>query len=453
VTIAFDSLWNFNAITSAKKMERMKIGRTHRIAFEIPNIKRSAAQFLNAAALAVCVGVSALSFSQSTSMASHQTDAAPLASVVKPYIDRHELAGAVILAANRNRVIDREAIGYADIANQRIMQPDNVFWIASMSKAITASAVLMLVDEGKLSLDDPVEKYLSEFKGQKVAVIPEGVPASSGPEASAKESAPIQLEAAAHPITVREILSHTAGLSFSSKREPGALDLLPLKSAVESYAAEPLSSQPGQSYSYSNEGFNTAGRIVEVVSGMPFETFLQKRLFDPLGMKDTTFWPSSNQLNRVAKSYQSGASGEDLREVPVSQLTYPLDDRQHRFPIPAGGLFSSADDVARFCQMMANNGTFHGKRYLSEESVRLITTKETPSVIAKPYGFGWNIGDGYFEHSGAYKTDMKVDRKRGLVIVFLVQRSGDWSTEDRQRLMDSLEQAVISNFGDRISVH
>jgi len=84
-------------------------------------------------------------------------------------------------------------------------------------------------------------------------------------------------------------------------------------------------------------------------------------------MKDTTFWPSSNQLNRIAKSYESGAAGGNLREVPISQLTYPLDDRQHRFPIPAGGLFSMADDVARFCQMMANNGVFRGKRYLSEE--------------------------------------------------------------------------------------
>jgi CubicO group peptidase (beta-lactamase class C family) len=431
----------------------MKIGHAHRVVFATRNIKRCAAQFLKGAALVFCFGDAALSFPQSTPTASPQTDLGPLATVVKPYIDRHELAGAVLLAADRKRVIDREAIGYADIANHRLMQPDNVFWIASMSKAITASAVMMLVDEGKVGLDDPVEKYLPEFKVQKVAVIPEAAPASSQPDVSAKELAPIRLEAAAHPITIREILSHTAGLAFSSKREPGALDLLPLKSAVESYAAEPLWSQPGQKYSYSNEGFNTAGRIVEVVTGMPFETFLHKRLFDPLGMKDTTFWPSSDQLNRLAKSYESAASGLDLREVSVSQLTYPLDDRQHRFPIPAGGLFSTADDMAHFCQMMVNKGVLHGKRYLSEKSVRLITRKETPDSVTKPYGLGWNIGEGYFEHSGAYKTDMKVDRKSGLVIIFLVQRSGDWSTEDRQRLMDALEQAVISNFGDRVSVH
>jgi CubicO group peptidase (beta-lactamase class C family) len=433
------------------KMAKMKIGCARRFAFETQGPKRSATQFLKWSALAVFIGISALCSSQSTPMAS-QTDVGPLANVFRPYIERHELAGAVIFAANRDRTIDREAIGYADIANHRMMKPDSVFWIASMSKAITASAVMMLVDEDKVSLDDPVEKYLPEFKGQQVAVIPEDGPASSQPKTSGKESAPIQLEAAAHPITVREILSHTAGLSFSSKREPGALDLLPLKSAVESYAAEPLSSQPGQKYSYSNEGFNTAGRIVEVVSGMSFETFLQKRLFDPLGMKDTTFWPSGEELNRLAKSYEVGAAG-DLREVPISQLTYPLGDRLRRFPIPAGGLFSTADDVTRFCQMMANNGTFHGLRYLSEESVKLITTKETPGTVTKPYGFGWNVGDGYFEHSGAYKTDMKVDWKHGLVIVFLVQRADDWSSEDRQRLMDSLEQSVISNFGDRISAH
>jgi len=241
----------------------------------------------------------------------------PLAKVVEPYIENREIAGAVMLVANRDRVIDRETIGFADLANRTPMRPNDLFWIASMSKAMTVAAVMMLVDEGKISINDPVEKYLPEFKNQMVRV------ASKGDDAAAA------LEPASHPITIREILSHTAGLPFKSSRENGALDLLPLKTAVESYAADPLIYQPGTKYSYSNEGINTAGRIVEVVSGMRFQDFLEQRLFKPLGMKDTTFWPSGEQLKRLAKSYDSGS----LREVQVDQLTYPLDDRARRYPI------------------------------------------------------------------------------------------------------------------------
>lgn len=372
-----------------------------------------------------------------------------LASVIEPYIASHEIAGAVVLIGSGDRIIDREAIGYADIAGHRPMKPNNIFWIASMSKAMTACAVMMLVDEGKINLDDPIEKYLPEFKGQMVSLVPDSSPTEAKPAKEERDA--VKLEPLASPITIRELLSHTSGLAFRSKREPGALDLLPLKESVESYAAEPLLFQPGSKYSYSNEGFNTAGRIVEVVSGMPFNVFLQQRLISPLGMEDTTYWPTDKQLKRLAKSYESGTASASLREVPIDQLTYPLSDRRRRYAFPAGGLFSTADDVARFCQMMLNKGTFHGKRYLSEESVRLITTKETGNNVTKAYGFGWNIGDGSFEHSGAYKTDMMVDQKRGLIVVFMVHHANDWASQDRERLMDSLEQNAIATLGDKIA--
>lgn len=406
-------------------------------------------RFSCAATLVIALGAINIAAAQNNATGEQHPPAGPSARVIEPYIADHEIAGAVILIGNRDRIIDRETIGYADIAGHRPMKPNDVFWIASMSKAMTACAVMMLVDERKINLDDPIEKYLPEFKGQMVSRVSDSLATDTKP---AKEgSGAVKLEPLASPITIRELLSHTSGLAFSSKREPGALDLLPLKSAVESYAAEPLLSHPASKYSYSNEGFNTAGRIVEVVSGMPFEVFLQRRLISPLGMRDTTFWPTDKQLKRLAKSYESGTTSASLREVPIDQLTYPLSDHQHRYAIPAGGLFSTADDVARFCQMMLNKGTFHRKRYLSEESVRLITTKETGSDVTKPYGFGWNIGDGYFEHSGAYKTDMMVDRKRGLIIILMVQHANDWALQDRERLMDSLEQNAIAALGDRIA--
>src|SRR5262249_6486865 len=148
-------------------------------------------------------------------------------------------------------------------------------------------------------------------------------------------------------VTVRQCLAHTSGMPFASAAEKPTLDALPLKDAVASYARTPLLTEPGTAYRYSNAGINTAGRIIEVVSGMPYETFLDKRLFRQLGMKDTTFWPSEEQLKRLAKGYRPGEGKKGLVETKIGQLRYPLDDRK-RGPMPGGGLFSTADDVARF---------------------------------------------------------------------------------------------------------
>lgn len=235
---------------------------------------------------------------------------------LQPFVDRHALAGAVTLAASADRVLSLDAVGFADIASSQAMRTDALFWVASQSKPITATAFMMLVDEGKVNVDEPVEKYLPEFKDQMLAT---GDPKDP------------TLQKPAHPIMVREILSHTSGLPFASPAEHPTLDLLPLRDAVKSYAKVPLQSEPGSKYQYSNAGLNTAGRITEVVSGMPYEEFLQKRLFDPLGMKDTTFWPSEEQLRRLAKSYKPNAAKTGLEETPISQLKYPLTDRTKRF--------------------------------------------------------------------------------------------------------------------------
>ncbi len=165
---------------------------------------------------------------------------------------------------------------------------------------------MMLVDEGKLNLNDPVEKYLPEFRGQWLI--------------AEQDRAHQKLTPPAHPITVREILSHTSGLPFSSPMENPTLDGLPLQTAVRSYAMSPLQYEPGTKYQYANAGINTAGRIIEVLSGMPYEQFLQTRLFDPLGMKDTTFWPTKAQLPRLAKSYKPNGDKTDLEETTVATV-------------------------------------------------------------------------------------------------------------------------------------
>jgi CubicO group peptidase (beta-lactamase class C family) len=280
------------------------------------------------------------------------------------------------------------------------MTTDALFWIASQSKPITAVALMMLVDEGKVSLDDPVEKYLPEFKEIKLA--------GEKPKQS---------------ITVRRILSHTSGMPFSSVKERPTLDMLTLRDAVKSYVETPLLHEPGSKYQYSNAGINTAGRIVEVVAEMPFEEFLAKRLFVPLGMKDTTFRPNAEQLKRLAKSYKPNSDKTGLEEITIGQLKYPLDDPQ-RQPMPAGGLFSTAADVGRFCRMMLNGGSLDGKRYLSENAVKQLTTKQTGDALKDNYGLGWSVGGGGFGHGGAFSTNMNVDTKRGLVTVWLVQHAG-----------------------------
>ena len=331
----------------------------------------------------------------------------PLADAVRPLVDRHELAGAVMLVADRDGILAQEAAGFADIGNKKPMRTDSLFWIASQSKPITATALMMLVDEGKVNVDDPVEKYLPEFRGQMVVVE--------------KDDGHVLLKKPSHPITVKNILSHTSGLPFRSAIEVPTLDRLPLEYRVRSYAMTPLEFEPDSRYQYSNAGINTAGRIIEVVSKMKYEAFLQKRLFDPLGMTDTTFWPTPEQTARLAKSYKPGPNRKGLEETVVTQLRYPLTDRKDRYPMPAGGLFSSAADLAKFYRMLMNGGTLDGRRHLSEKAVKTMTSRQTPTA---EYGFGFSTGNGRIGHGGAYSTNSYIDTQHGVILIWLVQHAG-----------------------------
>ncbi len=332
-----------------------------------------------------------------------------VAAALQPFVERRVLAGAVTLVASRDRVLSLEAVGFADVVARKRMTTDALFWIASQTKPMTATALMMLVDEGKVSLEDPVERYLPEFKGQMMVVE--------------RDADHLLLRKPAHPITVHEVLSHTSGLPFKSPMEEPTLDVLPLRDAVRSYALLPLQFEPGTKFNYSNAGINTVGRIIEVVSGVPYETFMEQRLFKPLGMKDTTFWPSPAQMRRLAKSYHLNAQQTELEEVPITQLRYPLTDRT-RQPVPAGGLFSTAQDVARFCQMILNGGVWQGQRYLTEASVRRMTSIQTGDTLKEGYGYGWSMRGTSFGQGGAYSTSMNIDPQAGLVLVLMVQHAG-----------------------------
>jgi CubicO group peptidase (beta-lactamase class C family) len=333
-----------------------------------------------------------------------------LASALRPFCERGALAGAVALVATGHQTLHITAIGSADRGRSKPMRTDALFWIASETKPITAAAVMMLVEDGRVNLDDPVAKYLPEFDEQMVVLE--------------KTAERITLERPRRGFTLRESLSHMTGLPFKSPVETPTLDALPLATAVRSYAALPLQWQPGTRYQYSNAGINTAARVLEVVSGMPYETFLDERIFKPLGMQDTTFWPSAEQLQRLATSYKPDETKTRLVETTVGQLTYPLDDRVRRHPMPAGGLFSTAGDMARFGQMLLRGGELDGHRVLSEASVAEMCRRQTPESVKERYGLGLAVGDDVYGHGGAYATQLEILPSRNLVLVWMVQHAG-----------------------------
>jgi CubicO group peptidase (beta-lactamase class C family) len=320
----------------------------------------------------------------------------------------------VLLAATKDRVLACEAVGYADLATKKPMTPETTFWIASMTKPMTGTALMMLVDEGKVNVEDPVEKYLPEFKGQKfIAYQDDDVTVLKKPR---------------HPILVREVLSHTSGMPGSSPIELPAHNDDALADAVRSNALAPLSWEPGTTYAYSNAGLNTCGRIIEVVSGMKFENFMAERIFRPLEMNETTFWPSAEQVARMAKVYEPNAAKTGLQEAPHAEVAAPPGGRTRR-TLPGGGLFSTAADCVKFCQMIANGGVAGGRRYISEASLAQMTTKQTADAVPNQYGFGWDTCDGNYGHGGAYKTNMTVHRKTGLITIFLIHHRNDWPDE------------------------
>ncbi|MBM3878960.1 MAG: beta-lactamase family protein [Verrucomicrobia bacterium] len=338
---------------------------------------------------------------------------------LQQFVDDRTIAGAVTLVARQDRVLRVDAIGQADLATGAPMRPDALFWIASMTKPMAAVAVLMLQDEGKLNVADPVEKHLPEFKGQWLV--------------SERSNERLVLVRSPRPITIRELLTHSSGLTDVPAPRPHST----LAEQVVAYSQQPLRFPPGSKWEYSNPGINTLGRIVEVIAGEPFAEFLERRLLRPLGMSDTTFWPTEAQARRLAKSYQPKAGG-GLEEIGISFIQGELADRK-RAPRPAGGLFSTAADVARFYQMMLQDGVWQGQRLLTSEAVRQLTHTQSGElrtgftdgmswgfgfqVVKEPQGVTAMLAPGTFGHGGAYGTQSWADPKQDLILVLMIQRA------------------------------
>lgn len=353
-------------------------------------------------------------------------------------VAKNEIAGAVTVVLTPQKIIHLENTGYADVDAKRPMTPDTLFWIASMTKPITGTAVMMLQDEGKLNIADPVAKYIPEFADLKT---PSGRPAN---------------------LTITQILTHTSGLGEASG--PAARDAKTLAELVPAWVGAKMQYEPGERWKYTQSGINVAGRIVEVVSGMTFDAFLQKRLFDPLGMKDTTFYPTAAQRARQVTAYSKNKDTGALAPVPPRA---DYDGARTRPPLGNGGLYSTAHDYARFCQMLLNRGTLDGKRILSAAAFRALTSVHTGDL---PTGFfqsdafgkrgtnyGWGIGTcilrtphdgvaamlspGTFGHGGAWGTQAWVDPVKGVAYVLMVQRA-NFPNSDASDVRRAFQQAA-----------
>jgi CubicO group peptidase (beta-lactamase class C family) len=386
--------------------------------------------------------LASLTFAAAASLVAQAQEPPTFQQIVQPYVDQGRFAGANGVVVTTDGIINFPSAGYADVATKVPMTRDTVFWLASTSKPFQATALMMLVDDGKIGLDDPVTKYLPHFKPRS-ATRPDGKKALREP---------------AHPITVRMLLNHTHGLSPNYSPAAPPDDGVPLKVWVDELLTRPLLHEPGVAFTYSDAGSNVSSRIVEVVSGKAFEEFLDERLLTPLGMKDTTYFPNSDQLSRLATAYYVPPGTKQLTPVP-DELARPrpraqLSDRQTRHA-PMGGLFSTGGDVARFAQLFLGKGSVSGRRYLSESAVTEMTRDQIPdaarATIPQPpsgndrpvsYGLGWGLGArGSYFHPGMAMTNIRIDDTRSFATIFLPQHGGDEVVlEIQTRLLDAAER-------------
>lgn len=351
---------------------------------------------------------------------------------MKKHIAARDIAGAVTLVAAPDKILHLDATGHAALSPEEAMQTDAIFWIASMSKPVLAALLLMLQDQGLLSVDDPVEKHLPAFKDLKTV---DGKPAK---------------------VTIRHLLTHTSGMGEITPDQASACKTL--ADAVPLYLAKPVAFTPGSKWVYCQSSINTAGRIAEVVTGEPLEKLMQKRLFGPLGMVDTTFYLTDKQLARLAKSYKRTDKGE-LEVIDIRFLNGKSPTSLDRFPAPNGGLFSTAPDYARFCQMVLGGGELNGKRYLKPETVKLMTTIQTGDlktgftpgngwglgwcVVREPQGVTAKLSPGTFGHGGAYGTQAWIDPTTKRIYLLMVQRS-NFANADASDVRRAFHDAAIS---------
>jgi CubicO group peptidase (beta-lactamase class C family) len=354
---------------------------------------------------------------------------------MKEFVSAGKTAGVVTLAARHGHVASLEAVGYQDLESKTPMRTDTIFRLASITKPVTCAGIMILVDEGRLSLIDPAERYLPEFKGLKLN--PCGTRAGYNCE----------LVTPSRPINILDLMTHTSGLPGGAPGRGTPPDTLAEHVAAVSRAT--LLFEPGTAWNYSNIGIAALGRIIEVVTGQPYDRFLAERIFQPLGMTDTFFFVPPDKANRVASVYTYEPDG--LKRATMQPA---------RYPAPEGGLFSTAGDMARFHQMLLDKGSLNGQRILSASAVEAMTTSQTGSMKAGfapgvGHGFGFEVvretlgtfrynSIGTFVKGGAYRTYGWVDPAKDLVgIIFMQRTNGGGDVADEINSFMAMTAAAI----------
>ena len=354
------------------------------------------------------------------------------------YVSDRKIAGAVALIAHDGNIVYHKGIGYADIAEKRKMQPNTIFRIASQTKAITSVAVMMLYEEGKLLLDDPVSRYIPEFKNPKVLD-------TFNPADSTYSAVPAKRE-----VTIRDLLTHTSGIGYAvigSKETnaiyakagiPAGFVAAPVKlgDKIKALGKLPLMHEPGEKFTY---GLNTdvLGYIVEVVSGVSLDRFFHKRIFEPLQMNDTYFYLPEGKQDRLAEVYSENEGGET---VPAPQVSHGGIDKDYpllgsTYFSGGAGLSSTASDYTAFLQMLLNGGEYNGKHLLSPDTVRLMTVNQIGEINlnhGNKFGLGFEVvgkrgsavlpwHEGSFSWGGYFGSHYWVDPASGIVAIILTQ--------------------------------
>ncbi len=335
-----------------------------------------------------------------------------LSTFVRERVGSNEVAGALAVMGNREGVLATSHAGHADIKGERKISPDTIFWIASMSKPVCGTAAMMAAEKGLISLQDPVSQYLPEFNALKG---PDGEPAV---------------------ITIAQCLSHTSGLQELTEQENAATNTLAaLATAVVN---KPLKFVPGTKWVYCQSSISVVARILEVVNGETYPEHLEKIIFRPLGMKDSTFYLNEEQLGRLALSYERQEDGS-FKPVTPYFLSGKSPADTERYPRAGGGLYSTASDYGLFVRMILNGGKLNGHHFLKPESIEEMTRSHTGDLAAgfvpgSNYGLGWirvaepqgvtaPLSPGSFGHGGAYGTQAWIDPEKGRYAILMIQRS------------------------------
>ena len=351
---------------------------------------------------------------------------------MKSLVDQGRLAGSVTMVSRHGKVVEFDANGKRDIAANAPMQKDSIFRIYSMTKPITGVAMMMLFEEGKWQLNDPVSKYIPEFTNLKVY----GTDATNN----------VVMKDQAHPVTMRELMSHTGGFTYGIfsntpvdklQREANVLDInITLDEFIKRVAKVPLNSQPGTEWHYSIS-VDIQGYIVQKLSGMPFEEYLEKRIFKPLAMNDTGFYVPKEKLGRLAEFYGYDPSGKLTVIGPKDGLNHDFSAKP-TFPSGGGGLVSTASDYMRFCQMLLNGGELDGVRLLSPKTVELMHSNMIApgltvfglnagfgldfAIYTDPVAAGGYYGKDTFWWGGAAGTWFWIDPVNDLIVVGMIQQ-------------------------------